>query len=87
MEKIIDLLKLKLNGISICSETINFETLNTIPQKCSVVLDNIIKNSENEIVAAFSSVVDNKNLDLLLEKLENGFKFLFFYEDIKKRWL
>ena len=81
MEKIIDLLKQKLNGISICSETINFETTNMIAQSKTVELDYVIKNSQNNNVAAFSSFVENKNLDTLLKKIEDGFNILFFYED------
>lgn len=81
MEKIIDLLKRKLNGISICSETINFQTSGIIAQSRTVELDYVIKNSQNKNVAAFSSFVENKNLDTLLKKIEDGFNIPFFYED------
>jgi hypothetical protein len=81
MEKIIDLLNRKLNGISICSETINFETTGIIAESRSVEFDNVIKNSQNNIVAVFSTLAENKNLEELLKKIKDGFNIPFFYED------
>ncbi len=79
-------LELNLNDCSISLEAISYYTKELIPQEITLNNVNVIFNRAKEIVAVFMTHEEINDEKILTRRIDSGFQYIFFYQEISKKW-